>query len=423
MPNEIHSSCCDRDIGHSTRLAQIDETVRHATNLCNPVGETETVPVDACLYRTASYDVVSLFPLPLRDHSAVDGYALGQAGQIRHQIIGRTTAGEEAKQELKQGQALRIMTGAPVPKGTAAVVMQEHTIVENLTVQATFEVPPGDNIRRAGEDVSTMETLVQAGRELDARHTAILAASGYQSVSVARKVRVAILSTGNELRDAGVGMGNGSNFDTNRPMLKALLGNAAVEVTDLGILPDNLQKIATVLTDVSRTHDLIITSGGVSVGEEDHLKPAVAAAGGHISSWRMAIKPGKPVALGSIGKAVYLGLPGNPLACFVDFLLLARPMIRALSGAQARCLPALQANAGFSWERRPGRAEFFPVNMVGSSETGLPILEKTGRAGSARLMPLIEADGLGMVHADIRNVEPGSLLHFYPFRSGMGLNC
>jgi len=419
---ECHThGCCDRTEHAGDPLATIDETIDQALALSMPVAGTETVTVQDAVGRTAANDIVSLFPLPLYDHSAVDGYALSRPGKAKQRIIGRIPAGDLATTPLKGGQAMRIFTGAPVPPGTAAVVMQEHAEVVDGHVEPTFNVPEGDNIRRTGEDVTAMHRLLSAGAQLDARHTAILVASGYQSVSVTRKVKVAILSTGNELRDAGVGMGQGSIFDTNRPMLSALLASNAAEVTDLGIKPDDRDVIAATLKAAAETHDLIITSGGVSVGEEDHLKPAVLAAGGKIGSWRMAIKPGKPVALGKVGEAVYLGLPGNPLACFVDFLLLGRPILRALAGAHTMPLKSLQAQAAFSWTRRTGRTEFFPVNVVGTSTDGLPLLEKTGRAGSSRLLPLIEADGLGMVDADVADIGPGTALQFFPFRVCMGL--
>ena len=417
----VQAGCCDRGTEKGPTLSSIEATAERALQLCSKIAETEIVTLPSAVGRVSAGDTVSLFSLPIHDHSAVDGYALGSSGTGSSRIVGRLTAGDTPKGDLKPDEAIRIMTGAPVPEGTACVVMQEHTVVEDGFVRPTFGVPRGDNVRRTGEDVKAFDTLVRAGTRLDARHTALMTASGLQNAGVARKVRVAILSTGNELRDTGVGMGPGHIFDTNRPMLRALLSSNRTEVTDLGIKRDDLEAITATLEAAAKTHDLIITSGGVSVGEEDHLKPAVIAAGGTIESWQMAIKPGKPVALGKIGDAVYLGLPGNPLACFVDFLLLGRPIIDGLSGAARRDPLVQNARAAFEWTRRAGRREFFPCNIVGTSEEGLPLLEKTGRAGSARLLPLIEADGLGVVDADCTEVHPGSRLQFYPFHADMGL--
>ncbi|MBN9672737.1 molybdopterin molybdotransferase MoeA [Roseibium aggregatum] len=420
MKETTYAECCDsvRD----KKLSTVEEAVASAVGLCSTISETEDVALPEAAGRVSFGDTISLFSLPIHEHSAVDGFALGGSGRRPFRIVGRLIAGDSVKGgRIGENEAVRIMTGAPTPSGTKAVVMQEHATVSDGAVTPTFDVPEGDNIRRAGEDVKANDILVRGGTRFDARHTALLTASGYQRVCVVRKVRVAVLSTGNELRDTGVGMGPGHIFDTNRPMLKTLLASNAVETTDLGIIRDDRDLIAQTLKEAARDHDMIVTSGGVSVGEEDHLKSAVVQAGGAIENWRMAIKPGKPVALGRIGKAVYLGLPGNPLACFVDFLLLGRPILEELCGAMRRDPLVQHARAAFSWKRRPGRQEFFPCNIVGSTEEGLPLLEKTGRAGSARLMPLIEADGLGVVGPKCAEVAPGSPLRFYPFRADMGL--
>ncbi|WP_346908988.1 gephyrin-like molybdotransferase Glp [uncultured Roseibium sp.] len=421
MSETVQTDCCSAAADTKKPLATIEQTIERAIGLCAPVEGTEVVSLAQAVGRTAAFDVISYLELPLRDHSAVDGYALGGTGTGPFRIVGRTTAGETAAKRLSSGQALRIMTGAPVPPDTEAVVMQEHATVSGDQVTADFAVPAGDNIRCRGEDVSSMDTLVRAGARIDPRHVAILAASGYQGLEVRRKLRVALLSTGNELRDPGVGMGPGSIFDTNRPMLQALLAEEQIDITDLGIKPDKRDVISACLAEAAEHHDLIITSGGVSVGEEDHIKPAILDAGGRIESWSMSIKPGKPITLGRLGNAAYLGLPGNPLACFVDFLLVGRPMIETLEGRLAFMPSPQNAIAAFSWERRAGRREFFPATVVDMSDEGLPVIEKIGRAGSARLMPLIEADGLGVVESEINSVEPGTRLKFFPFRTQMML--
>jgi molybdopterin molybdotransferase len=405
-----------------TRLSSVKETVSTALQLALHPTVQEQVRLENAAGRIVAGDVIALFALPLHDHSAVDGYALSRPGQVRQKIAGRSAAGDERGSPLQAGEAIRILTGAPVPPDVAAIVMQEHAVVDDGWVTPTFDVPAGDNIRRAGEDIARMDVLVKAGTRLDPRHIALLAAAGYQGIGAYRPVRVALMSTGNELREAGVGMGPGSNFDSNRPMLNALLASPATQVTDLGILPDDPARIADAMLQAAASHDLLISVGGVSVGEEDHVRDAVAVAGGHIDTWSMAIKPGKPIALGSIGNCTYLGLPGNPLACFTDFLLVGRPLIAALSGvAGVGPIMPFAAEAGFSWERRTGRDEFFPAAIEGYSEIGLPILHKTGRAGSARMRPLIDAQGLGMVEADRSSLKPGDRVAFYPFSTSMML--
>ncbi len=417
MSEKSPLDCCSSNNKDCGALASVEQTIESAIGLCTPVTGTETVQIKDAVGRVAAYDVVSLFSLPLRDHSAVDGYALAGHGRGPFRIAGTVIAGDAPPDRLGRGEALRIMTGAPIPAGTESVVMQEHVSIADGNVSPTFDVPAGDNIRRKGEDVSSMDVLIKAGTRIDPRHVAVLAASGYQGIEVRRRLKIALLSTGNELRDPGVGMGQGSIFDTNRPMLSALLSEENVEITDLGIRPDNRDIISETLAKAAENHDVIITSGGVSVGVEDHLRPAVVQAGGKIRNWRMAIKPGKPITIGSLGQAIYLGLPGNPLACFVDFLLVCRPVLSALCGRPHVPAAPLNATAAFELSRRGGRREFFPASVVGLSESGLPVIEKIGRAGSARLMPLIEADGLGVIDSDCETVEPGSSLQFFPFRS------
>ena len=419
MVADVFSEDCNSSAGNG--LSTIPQTVFWALQLCSKVPGSERMPLSEALGRVVSEDVHARQPLPVQDHSAVDGYALGGGSIHGFRIIGRTIAGDKACRAIGEGEAVRIMTGAPVPPGTRAVLMQEHATVEGGTVRPDFQMPEGANIRRAGEDVKLSGTLVKAGTRLDSRHMALLAATGVISVRTVDKVKVAIFSSGNELCDISDDVCSGCVRDSNRPMLKALLDANGIAVTDLGIVPDSRDTIAATLKSAAEDHHLIITSGGVSVGEEDHLKPAVIDAGGTIESWKMAIKPGKPIALGKIGGAVYLGLPGNPLACLVDFLLVGRPVLDALAGALPHTPNPQQARAAFRWERKPGRQEFFPCNVVGLSDEGLPLLERTGKAGSARLMPLVEADGLGAVPADCPDVGPGTRLQFYPFRACLGL--
>ena len=195
----------------------------------------------------------------------------------------------------------------------------------------------------------------------------------------------------------------------------------AVTVTDLGILPDRREAIAVALREVATCSDLVISTGGVAVGEEDHLKAALVAAGGKVESWQMAVKPGKPVLVGVVGGAVLVGLPGNPFAALVDFQLIARPILQSLAGAVPAPLRPVVAKAGFSWSRRPGRAEFFPVCVVGHDDAGRAVLDKLGKGGSARLKPLIDADGLGTVAARRGEVELGSAIDWYPFACGFSV--
>lgn len=416
-------SCCDRPIGDDAGLLpSIEETRRRALLLTSPVEGVGTIALGAARGRVAVDDVIAPLPLPPYGHSAVDGFALGSLGRPSYRIVSRIVAGADGRlRGLDDADAARIFTGAPLPEGTAAVTMQEHVLRSGDALVPQRAMRAGENIRRAGEDVRCGQVLVPSGSILDARHVAILAASGIASVTVRRPVRIALLSMGSELRDPGTALARAAIYDSNRWMLATLLQSPVARVTDLGILPDEPGAISERLREAGGNNDLVISSGGVSVGEEDYLKAALVAAGGAIDSWQMAIKPGKPVAVGTIGRSVYIGLPGNPLAAFVDFLLIARPVIQSLAGATPSPLQPLTAKAGFSWSRRPGRAEFFPVAAIGHVDGGGPVLDKLGKAGSARLKPLIEADGLGMVAAERTEITPGASIDWYPFTCSFSL--
>ncbi|NBC31794.1 MAG: molybdopterin molybdenumtransferase MoeA [Alphaproteobacteria bacterium] len=404
-------------------LASIEETRARALALAAPVAGGDSVTLAEARGRIADRDVAAPRCLPPFDHAAVDGYALGAAAEDgTYRLAGRLAAGTPAGDSpLRVGEAARIFTGAPVPPGTVAIAMQEHAGRAGDDLRLARTVAPGDNIRRAGEDVAAGGPLIAAGTRLDARHLAILAAAGLAVMPVRRRVRVALFSTGTELCEPGGDVSAGTVFDSNRAMLRALLADPAVAVSDLGILPDDRDSLVRALQAAAKSHDLLLSSGGVSVGEEDHVRPALRAAGGTVAAWQMAVKPGKPIAVGRLAEAVLIGLPGNPVAAFVDYLLIARPVIQALAGMAPAPLVALPAVAGFAWQRKPGRTEFFPAAVAGHDQAGLPVLERLGTGGAARLRPLTEAGGLSAVDRAADTVCPGDRLAWYPFASGFCL--
>jgi molybdopterin molybdotransferase len=403
------------DLRADPALLSIADAQTRAAALIARAVPSERVALARLVGRVSAEDVLSPTPLPPFDHSAMDGYALGDLG-LRHAVRGRLAAGADgSRAPLAAGEAVRIQTGAPMPEGAVAVVMQERVDREGDRIALRARPEPGDNIRRRGEDVRAGDVIVPARRRLDARHVAILAAAGVAEIAVRRRVVVGLMSTGDELVRPGRPLGPGLIHDANRPMLAALLEQPSIEVVDLGVAPDDPAALRSLLLDAGARCDAIVTSGATSVGDEDHLAAAVSAAGGALDLARVALKPGKPVVAGHVGGAVLVGLPGNPFAALVAYLLVARIALEALAGLDPRPLAPLAAAAGFS-QRGPGRrTEFAPARMAGATAAGLPIVEKLGRGGSARLAPLIAADGLAVIPAGRDEVRPGDPVGFLPF--------
>ncbi|GLK55743.1 molybdopterin molybdotransferase [Methylopila capsulata] len=389
-----------------------------AALVAGPVG-AETLPFAELRGRVTAEPTMSPTPLPPFDHSAMDGYALADLG-LRHVLRGRLAAGSAgARETLKPGDAVRIFTGAPMPPGAIAVVMQERVTREGDVVALRTAVEQGANIRRRGEDVSAGDLLVPAGALIDARHLAILAASGVERVAVRRKVVIGLLSTGDELIEHGRPLTPGRIHDANRPMLLGILSTPAHEVIDYGIAPDDPAELTQLLIEAGRRCDALVTSGATSVGEEDHLAAAVAAAGGQLGLAKVALKPGKPIVAGRVGGAALVGLPGNPFAALVGQMLIGRVVLERLAGLEPRPLAPLSAVAAFGQKGPGGRTEFAPAALVGTDPSGLPRVEKLGRGGSARLAPLIAADGLAVIPAGHDEVKPGDAIGFLPFRAAL----
>lgn len=411
------AACCDDAPG---LLAPAEALTRLLRGL-SPVAGTDAMRPDCAAGRVLAASPLAAAALPPFDQSAMDGYGLA-AADLRPgatpRLLRVVRAGDAPGPAIRPGEAVRLLTGAPVPEGVAAVTMEEHADLRGGRVHPRRPVRAGENLRRRGEDVAPGERLAEPGTRLDARHVALLAAAGVERVSVRRRVRVALLSNGDELRP-----GAGSAVrDSNRPMLRALLApRPELDCTDLGLLPDDPAALAAALRRAAANHDLILSTGGVSGSDADHVPGAVAAAGGGVEVLKLALKPGKPLAHGRIGDAVCLCLPGNPLAALVCVLVLGRPLLARLSGARAHAAAPLAAVAGEGFPRKPGREEYLPARVVGHDAAGLPVLARAGHAGSARLLPLSRADGLMWLPAGAERVAPGGALRFHPFAAAFGL--
>lgn len=355
-----------------TAQQALDHLLSHAI----PVSESESIPMQAALGRVLAENVNSLVDVPPLDNTSMDGYAVrtadtSSAGQVLR-ITQRIPAGSVGTQ-LDPGTAARIFTGAPVPPGADAVVMQEDcTLVEGSTAEVQVNTAPtaGQWIRRRGEDLSAGKTALTAGIFLRPQELGVAASAGLTHLNVKRRVRVAAFFTGDELALPGELLKPGGIYNSNRDTLLACLRSLGCEPTDLGIVPDRLDATRDALRKASKDHDLILTSGGVSVGEEDHIKPAVTAEG-RLDLWQIAIKPGKPLAFGAVrksnepkdGEAWFIGLPGNPVSSFVTFLLFVRPFILKLQGREVMPNPSYMMRADFDWLKADRRNEFLRVKL------------------------------------------------------------
>ncbi|MDA0996654.1 MAG: molybdopterin molybdotransferase MoeA [Proteobacteria bacterium] len=386
----------------------------------SPVTDAETVPIRVAANRILAEDVISDRNVPPEDNSAVDGYAvafkdLNADGDTRLPASGRVAAGHPLGRPANTGEAIRIFTGAPMPDGMDTVFMEEDCRVDGEHIILPPGLKLGSNRRFAGEDVKAGTVIVAAGARLRAQEVGLAASVGRSALSVRAPLRVGVFSTGDEVRDPGADAPAGSIYDANRFTVMALLDGLGCQVTDLGILPDDADVITAALAEAATTQDLLMTSGGVSAGEEDHVKTALSRLGS-LHFWRLAIKPGRPIALGQIGGTAFVGLPGNPVAAMVTFLRVAQPIIRKLAGERHWALPAFPVRADFKYKKKIGRREWVRVRLE-RDQDGL-VARKPHSSGAGILTSLVDADGLVELPEDMERVEPGTAVAYFPF-SGM----
>lgn len=383
-----------------------------------PLVEPETVPLRAARGRILAAPLIAPRDVPPHDNAAVDGYAiffddLAADETTLLPVGGRAAAGHPLGRSARRGEAIRIFTGAPMPEGPDTVMMQEDCVEGDGIVRIPPGIKRGANRRRAGEDAKAGTTVLAPGRRLRPQELGLAAALGFTALPVYRRLRVAIFSTGDEVRDPGEALPRGAIYDANRYVLQALLEGLGAEVSDLGILPDSAAAIRDALAKAARAHDLILTSGGMSTGEEDHVKAAVEAEG-RLHFWRLAIKPGRPVAMGQIGRVPFMGLPGNPVAVMVTFLMLARPLVLRLSGAADAPPRRFRVSAGFAYKKRSNRCEYVRARLVRGADGGWTA-EKFPRDGAGILSSMIESDGLVEIGEGVTRLEPGATVEFLPF--------
>ena len=403
-----------------TAQQALDHLLSHA----KPVNEAETVVMQAALGRVLAQSVNSLVDVPPLDNTSMDGYAVRTAdtqnlGSIL-KIAQRIPAGSMGTQ-LQPGTTARIFTGAPVPLGADAVVMQEDCATpEGSTDQIQVNIVPtvGQWIRNQGEDLTAGKVALMAGTFLRPQELGVAASAGLTHLNVRRKVKVAAFFTGDELSLPGEPLKPGGIYNSNRDTLLACIQSLGCDATDFGIVPDNLAATRATLRKASRDHDLIITSGGVSVGEEDHIKPAVTAEG-RLDLWQIAIKPGKPLAFGAVrksntpedGEAWFIGLPGNPVSSFVTFLLFVRPFILKLQGRDVSFPQTYPMRADFDWLKADRRNEFLRVKI--NTQGGLDLFPNQS---SGVLTSASWGDGLVDCPPN-QPIKSGDMVKYIPFNA------
>ncbi len=409
-------------------LLPLDEMERLIGERVVPVSEVENVPLSGARGRVTAADIRAPVDLPPFDNSAVDGYAVRYAdlspkGDTRLAVSGRVTAGARADITLKPGEAIRIFTGAAMPAGADTVFMQEDVTLDGSHVVVPSGLKPGANRRLAGEDVPAGDVVLPAGTVLEAQHIALAAALGITEFAVRRRLKVAIFSTGDEVVEPGAARGSAAIYDANRYLLAELLQRLGAIVTDLGILRDQPSELMRALQDAAAGHDLIVTSGGVSTGEADFVRSAVERIGSLVF-WRVAIKPGRPVAMGVIRNAnghsaAFVGLPGNPVAVFVTFVRVVKVLLRRLSGARPQTLVALPVRAAFAYRKKKDRREYVRVALRRRPDGEIEAV-KHPQDGAGILTSLTETDGLLEFSEDVTAIEPGTRVGFLSYAALMG---
>ena len=395
------------------------EALASLLSAAKPLVDIETIATIDATGRVLAEHLKSQLNVPTMDNTQMDGYAVRASdcasGSAQLRVSQRIPAGHVG-QPLEAGTAARIFTGALIPEGADAVVMQEQCQFDEATGSVTVNHTPasGEWVRRAGEDIQAGSIILELGTRLRAQEIGLVASVGLASVSVFRKLRVAVFFTGDELTMPGEPLKPGAIYNSNRFMLRGLLQQLGCEVTDLGNVPDTLEATRLALRQASKGHDLIVTSGGVSVGEEDHIKPAVEAEG-RLNLWQIAIKPGKPLAFGEVRRendsanAFFVGLPGNPVSSFVTFLLFVRPFILKLQGRSDISAPSYLLRADFDWLKPDRRNEFLRVKINSQGSLDLFPNQSSGVLTSAAW-----GDGLLDCPAG-QGFKKGDMVRYIPF--------
>ncbi len=416
MPTLADAVSCLSD--YDPQALSVSDAQRVIERFVTPVEAIERVAIRAALDRVLALDVISPIDVPGRDNSAMDGFAVRGAdlatdGESRFEVVGTAVAGKPLEQGIGRGEAVRIMTGAVMPDGADTVVIQE---VVRLDAQ-TLYVPPGQqlgqNRRLRGEDLAAGKPALAAGKRLSPADLGLLASLGVAEVPVRRRLRVAFFSTGDELRSIGESLAPGQVYDSNRYTLHGMLRRLGVELIDMGVVRDSPEALEEAMRIAGESADAIISSGGVSVGEADFTRQVMAKLG-DVAFWKIAMRPGRPMAFGRVGRACYFGLPGNPVAVMITFYFFAREALLRMMGAAARPQPYLRARSVAAMRKKPGRTEYQRA-LLSIGSDGLMEVRLTGGQGSGVLRSMSEANCIVVLHHDQGSVNAGDMVDCLAF--------
>ena len=378
----------------------------------------EKIAIREALNRILAEDIRSRINVPSGTNSAMDGYAVNSAdipadGTAGLNVLGTAWAGKPFESKLTAGNCVRIMTGAIMPEGADTVIIQEDVQTDGSGIRIDGSTRKGDNVRQAGEDIAAGDLILTAGRRLNPADIGLIASLGIAEVSVVRRLRVAFFSTGDELRSIGETLNDGAIYDSNRYTLYGMLERMGADIIDMGVIKDDLEALEEAFSIAAANADVLITSGGVSVGEADYIKEILAKLG-KVDFWKVAIKPGRPLAFGHVGDAVFFGLPGNPVSVMVTFYEFVQPALRKMIGEDNAGVLTLKARCDSRLKKRPGRVEY-QRGILQQDEDGNLVVVKTGAQGSGILTSMSQANCFIILAIDSEGVEPGMYVDIQPF--------
>ncbi len=415
------SSVCDTP-QKKTPWLNVDDAISRMTSAVKKTQGMEVVVLRDALNRVLAKEIISTINVPPYANSAMDGYAfnsidLPSTDDNTLTMVGKSFAGIPFEGEIKTGECIRIMTGAPMATGTDTVIMQEQVHAEGNNISIQSGHCKNENVRHIGEDIKDGDIVLQPGQQLTPAELGVLASLGVAEVTVYEKIRVAFFSTGDELRNVDESLGKGQIYDSNRYTLFGMLTNLGVELIDMGIIPDDRQAIEDAFIQASKQADAIMTSGGVSVGEADFVKETLDKLG-KVDFWKIAMKPGKPLAFGFVNDAVFFGLPGNPVSVMATFYQFALPTLKTMMGFNTTKAPVVKVACKTNLRKTPGRTDF-QRGILQSNEQGELVVESIGMQASHVLSGMSKANCFIILAQDCGNVDAGSLVDVQPFRGLM----